>query len=468
MTLDLKGRILLLLLGGYLVFDYAFMQLRVPPSGFGVPLGELFLVCALLTTNILTVLPTMGRAVSMAPFVLWWGFGFARLLADSLERGIWAFRDATQLIESLFIIVGFALAGRPANISRIMRWLPAIIMVGAFYALGFPYQMELSRLSPQLYGASGEPIPIVGTYAMSGTILLWAAFYCFISSRRGASAFLYPVLGCLFIAFDILVLQERTTYLQLLGLTLLVVTFRPRAAVPLGLAIPIFLLAVGIITAFDLRITGRLTDKITLSFLFDHIMAITGQASSDGGHNLGLAAEGVQLRYGWWDDIYRRLTSNAVNLLTGLGYAVPLTDFKDDLGVTVREPHNSYISVVARLGVIGFLAWLWVQIELIKAWTKAYQGCRYWRWAKGEEFLLMMLAFVLFVAISAMGEDTMEKPYITIPYYALWGVIVRVLFYLDAGRVYLDGGKVAAERRFEPGVTTEYPAMVRDEERQML
>lgn len=461
MTLDFKGRILLILLGGYLVFDYAFMQIRVPPSGFGVPLGELFLVVALLTTNILNVLPTMACAVSIAPFIAWWGFGFARLLADSVDRGIWAFRDATQLIESLFIIVGFAVAARPANISRITRWLPAIVMVAAVYALGFPFQMELTALSPQLYGASGEPIPLIGTYAMSGTILLWAAFYCLICSRRGPSAFFYPLLGCFFIAFDILVLQQRTTYLQLLALALLIATFRPQAAVPLGLAVPIVLLGVGVITAFDLRISGRLTDKITLSFLFDHILAITGQGSSDGG-NLALAAEGVQLRYGWWDDIYNHLTSNAVNLLTGLGYAVPLTDFKDDLGVTVREPHNSYISVVARLGVIGFLAWLWVQIELVKTWRRAYQRCRDWRWAKGEEFLLMMLAFVLLVAISALGEDAMEKPYVTIPYYALWGVVARVLFYLDAGRAYRDASYVVAERRFEPVATAGYAAMRRD------
>ena len=38
---DIRTRIFLFVVAGYLVFDYGFMQLRVPP---GIPLGDIGLI----------------------------------------------------------------------------------------------------------------------------------------------------------------------------------------------------------------------------------------------------------------------------------------------------------------------------------------------------------------------------------------------------------------------------------------
>ena len=81
----MKVSALLFLVAGYLVFAYPFMQLRIPPTGLGVPLGELALVAILLTVNIPSVLSRLGTIVALAPFVFWWGWGFARLLHGILE-----------------------------------------------------------------------------------------------------------------------------------------------------------------------------------------------------------------------------------------------------------------------------------------------------------------------------------------------------------------------------------------------
>jgi len=90
------------------------------------------------------------------------------------------------------------------------------------------------------------------------------------------------------------------------------------------------------------------------------------------------------------------------------------------------EPHNSVISVVARLGLVGGAAWLWLQAELFRAAIRAYRDCN----ASGRlvegRLILLIVAFAVLTLASCFGEDTMEKPYNAIPYYLLWGAALRV------------------------------------------
>ncbi len=58
----------LVVLAGYLIFTYPFMQLRIPPVGFGFPLGELLLFVILLTTDVPRVLLRMNAVVFLLPF----------------------------------------------------------------------------------------------------------------------------------------------------------------------------------------------------------------------------------------------------------------------------------------------------------------------------------------------------------------------------------------------------------------
>ena len=158
---------------------------------------------------------------------------------------------------------------------------------------------------------------------------------------------------------------------------------------------------------------------------------IFGIGVNHGGAIAG-AAEGVGLRLGWWKHIYAQLTGDAGTLLTGLGYGIPLTNFRDNFNDIVREPHNSYISVVARLGILGFIAWAWMQIELFRNWLCAYRACHRARWADGETLLLMIVAFGVLVLIDAFGEDSLEKPFYAIPFYCLFGVALRMVYAVRA------------------------------------
>jgi hypothetical protein len=429
---DLQVTAFLVLMGGYLIFNYPFMQLRIPPGEIGVPLGEIFIALVVLTTDVPLVLSRMGAAVFLLPFLIWWAWGAIRLVFDVGGHGFWALRDATQLMESSFVVVGFALAGRPGAVARMARWLRIFIAISCVYGLLFIYADELAAISPKLYGASDQPIPIFGAFATTAVMMLLGAFHCMTRPARSRGARLRNELVAGFlVAFALIVIQARTTYLQLFGMAVLLFFLRPRSLGAMALAIPVLLALLVVISAFDIQISGRLTSHVSLDFFWKHIQAMYG-AGSDGHGGVAQAAEGVSLRLGWWDRLYDQLTADPAVLLTGLGFGIPLTDFRDTLGVVAREPHNSVLSVAARLGLVGLVAWLWMQIELFRASYVAYRDCRRRGRTEEADLILLVIAFAILVLASCFGEDTMEKPYNAIPYYALWGFSLRIAYQLRA------------------------------------
>ena len=64
------------------------------------------------------------------------------------------------------------------------------------------------------------------------------------------------------------------------------------------------------------------------------------------------------------------------SLLLGLGYGVALTDFYGASGAAVREPHNSYITVIARTGIVGAVCWVLIMLSLVRRWHATFMMCR--------------------------------------------------------------------------------------------
>ena len=423
---NFKRGVVIFLLAGYFVLSYPFMQLRIPPTGFGVPLGELALAGILVTLNVPRLLSRIGTVVFLPPLLLWWGWGFIRLTFDAAREGAWAFRDGTQLIESLYLIVGFAVVVTTDEVLKLSRWVRRIIAAACLYGFLFVFQWDLIAISPTLSGGSDQPIAIIGTFATTGTVMLLAAFMCMAEPvRTRRQKYFLTLVGGFLISYAVLVLQMRTTYIQLLCLTGFLLLVRPRALGRLGSAFPVFCVLLALIGAFDLRIAGRLSSEIGWSFIYDHLQAIFGIGTKG---SIGEAASGVSLRFGWWLRLYDALTSDIVTFASGLGFGVALTDFRDTLGVLAREPHNSVISVIARGGVVGGFCWLWIQFDLFRVAYQAYRGARRLGWHEEAQFILLVMAFAVLTLASCFGEDVMEKPYNAIPYYALWGIILRIAY----------------------------------------
>src|SRR3546814_19535957 len=91
----MKVSVLLTMIAGYRIISYAFMLLRIPPIGFGVPLGELMLVFVLLGLNIQRVLSRMSAAAILEALLLLRGWCLSGPVFNAVATLAWAL-DASR------------------------------------------------------------------------------------------------------------------------------------------------------------------------------------------------------------------------------------------------------------------------------------------------------------------------------------------------------------------------------------
>lgn len=427
-----KASVMFLLLAGYLILGYSFMQLRIPPSGSGVPLAEAMLLILLLTINHFRLVPKMGWVVPLLPFLVWWATGVVRAFSGFADHGMWALRDASQVFESMYIIVGFAMAGNVKVLRSLFRFMPLLILAYLVYALGYPLRDQLEAFmyarSLIVVGGSGQEIPIAFTYSpdIMGIMFLWSAVYfiLYYDEPRLSNKALSALAGVV-VLYAITMLQARTVYLHIIILFLIFMAFNRSSLRRVVKIIPILALVGTLVLMSGIKITGRLGQEISIDFFLDHFAAIFGVASD----KLEAPAEGVGLRLGWWLGIYERWSASMGTMLFGLGYGLPLVDYRYIGNVTVREPHNSFISIFGRLGLVGGFAWVAMHVAMISAWHKAITFCRRAGLVEPGKWLLLFLTFFAMVWVLCIGEDGLEKPYVAVPYYFFWGVVLRLAYF---------------------------------------
>ena len=132
------------------------------------------------------------------------------------------------------------------------------------------------------------------------------------------------------------------------------------------------------------------------------------------------------------------------------GYGFPLIDFLGSENQIVREPHNSYLSILGRIGLAGVILFTWGHILLVRAWFRAFTLCRRVGYRLGWDRLLLFMVYFVLVWINTVGEVTLEKPIIAIPYYFFWGIVVHYGQHLKRQ---LAGTRIAASAspRRHPG-----------------
>lgn len=429
---SIRARFVFFVVSGLLLFNYGFMQLRIA----SIPLAEIVLLLFLLTANLPKLLARFSYTLNTVPIYLWWLFGLSSAGYYLAINGIWALRDASHIIETLYILVGFSVFSGEKNTEFFLNKYPRFIFVLVIYAMTYPFGEFLSILSPEVTAGAGHRISIFFNYTNSSMMLFLGALYVLLTNHR--NLFFQnssSIIAASLLIFTVGVFQARTLYLQIIGIIIILAYVKPSAARKwLYMLLAAFFLLI-LISITGIEIEGRLGQKLSGEFLLNHFMAIFGVESA----GLEGAVSGVDQRIGWWLNIYDRLTANLATMLVGLGFGFPLIDFGIGHGVIVREPHNSYISILARTGLFGFLFWLWMHWNLLRSWRFGYQKCKQHQWNGGEKILIMMLGYFVLVWCLAIGEDGFEKPYNAVPYYFFWGIVIRISWFAKNNRINGDG-----------------------------
>ena len=424
-------RTTLFCIAGNMLFTYSFMLLRIPPVGPGAPVNEL-----VLAFDIVAILFMRRSKVAFAatpvllPLTLLWIEATVQLVGGFYEHGVWAIRDSLNVMDSAFLFVGYWLASDARFFPIFDRWFKRALTFAAFYILLFPVQSTLVRFSPVVYSMAGAPFPIFFSYSNASSVGVAAACQTIVGDY-GPRIYRVLMTGALMMALTVFV-QVRLFYLQLALLLLVVVVFKPRRLRSLGTMVVVSVVLIGLFLASGIELPGRLGTTFTLDFLVNHVQAIWGGGAPDAG--TAAAAEGVDLRFGWWVEIHNKLQRDLQTWIFGLGYGMPLTSFRATDDVIVREPHNSFFSIYGRLGVFGAVNFLLVQIITLATASRLCVLAGRMGRVELQACAITILCFLGVNLLYAMSEAGFEDSYVAVPYYFLFGVVLALHRTLSATR----------------------------------
>jgi hypothetical protein len=421
LRVDRLRKAVLWMVGAYLILNVGFELVRIPPVGPGIPIGEIMLAISLCVISGRVLLPMMANEVWLLPILGWWGLSLSRAVFDAKGSGIWAFRDASQAIESLYLIVGFWFASSAVSLQYFFRWIRRLLVLEIAYGLLYPVSDTLQNFSPKIAGLGTGATAIFFSEENSTALLLLAAGWLLIDPpRSGKSTIGRSLFAGFLVAFAVALGQSRTIDLQVLMLGMILFAVKRKAATKWGTTVLLGVLMIGVVSISGITLKGRMGQKVSLDFVSKHFETLSGSGVGD----VQGASEGVALRIGWWRHIFTQLESSPSKMIFGLGYGMPLTSFEGTTAIT-REPHNSFISVIGRLGVSGFTMWALMQIALYFSWWRSFRLCRRMGWEADQNNLIILLLFCLLTLVIAIGEAAMEVPFWAIPYYFFFGVVLR-------------------------------------------
>lgn len=412
--------LLLIALTGYMLLNYGFENLTVHVGGAPVIIsyGLMYASLALAVFSCRHFMIGALKEPAMLCLLALLLQSFLHLLLDIPRYGIWAIRDASMCCDGIFLLLGLLWAIRRDSTIPLMNWLMALFVLNLIYSLSFPWGEQIQSSSPQ----SGvfQQVPVLGNYGSNVVYLLTGAIFCILLGRYVVR---WPRWILLLLAlvqlFGLAILQARSMYVGLVAiLVILVLLGETRKAAKLlfmlfsALAVLLLLTMVA-----GLEIPGRV-GPAKIAFLKQHVLSIAGAEDEPG--KAGSTLEG---RVDWYDQAFQRIRRNPV---LGEGFGQPLINFDNGKSAAVRQPHNASISVLARLGAIGFTIWVIFHLCLITRFLHAFRQRRYCDGHLSDLIVWLFLFYVVFM-IGASVEATFEFPSGSVPFYFFTGLALGLI-----------------------------------------
>jgi O-antigen ligase len=416
--LELWQVLLLITLSGYMLLNYGFENLTIHVGGFPIIISYVLMYAALTLAIasrhqlLITALkePTMCCLSALILFALF------HLVVDIPSYGLWAIRDASMFLDGMFLLLGLFWAMRRNSSVPLMKWLMVIFVLNLFYAFTLPWGEKLWSWSP-LSGVFLQ-VPLLGNYRGNAEVLTSGAVFCIC---LGGYMVKRPRWMMLFLAMvqllGLAIEQTRRMYVGIVIVLLLLVLLgevkkfsRLFFMLSSGIMVVFLLTAVG-----GLEISGRI-GPVNMAFFKEHIRSISGAEGTPG--------SSVQSRFDWTDEALEHFRAHPV---LGEGFGRPLLNYVDeDNGAVVRMPHNSSLTILARLGAIGFALWIAFHLCLMKRFVCTFRQRRSCDKLVYSFILWFFLFYVLFM-VASFVEGPLEYPAAAIPFYFLTGFALGLM-----------------------------------------
>lgn len=361
-------------------------------------------------------------------FMTW---GAARTLPFIGTHGIDALRDSVIWAWGVIALVISHLVAQGLSLNAVASWYGSTMKwFVAWISCAFPFYIFLGDMLPRWPWGPDGGVPILvfkgGDVGVQLAGLM--AFFLVTSPTIPRSSHLLPMwmtLPCWLISFVVAASINRGGFLALLCATAFAAyCARLKQIAMLGIVFGLFALFGVFSSANDLLPEYRPGDRaLSIEQMATNIQSIFTDIDNFGGTGT------KRWRLEWWNSIIA-YTFDGEYFWTGKGFGVNLAD-DDGFQVTddksLRSPHNGHLTILARMGVPGFVLWILFLLTLLfRLWM------RYKKWKRiGENFqsglCVWAMTFLGAALINATFDVYLEGPMGGIWFWSVVGLAIGLL-----------------------------------------
>jgi hypothetical protein len=419
--MELWQGLVLLSLTPYIILNFGFDNLAI---NF-VPVGELLLLLALAIVVRQTKRDLWRTTLADPPVVCLIALllmSCCHLIIDVPRYGLYALRDSSMFFEAVFIVLGILWAKNPRSTELLVRWLFVILLVNLVYSCTYSFSDRIQAMSPS-FGVF-HPVPLFGNYQQGARwLLMGAPFFIWF----GPSVVRWPRWFLMLLAAaqlgGLAILQDRSMYIGIAVILLILLLLRQTKKVlgflsTIGWGVAVLLVVSTALSVVGVRLQGRM-GPVDISFLEEHAKTVLAIGDKN-----ALASHEVD-RADWYGQVWGRITSSASNLVVGEGFGQALIHFENEQGIPVRQPHNSSLTVLARLGFVGLSFWL-LFIGLVMVRCVRFLRTPY---TSAAVFALVLWLFLqtTVALMEASVQPLFEFSHGAIPFYFLVGLAIGLM-----------------------------------------
>ena len=432
---SLLGLSAFLLIAGYVALNRSFAGLRLPLGGLPLYVGEIAL--GLLLPPALDRLRNRRLSFPLVAVSIWMAFSLLVTLPNLPTYGLDSVRDAAIWYYGLYAFVGAA-AWYGLGLSGVQRGF-RYVFLGALLATPIAMAAQAGQVPTFELPILDVPFFTDQRWDAAGMHLLGAAVF-FLTARPASGSnpplamrVVTPLLVGAALAL-VVSTQVRATLVGFLGVLLLMLFLRLWKPVLALLATVVLVLAP--LWILDVKFEETPRHEVSARAVLDRqlstlIYLIDDQAAAE---NRVEDAGTIEWRTIWWDALIQDTLGDPTLLLVGRGYGPDLREVViargqgslnweqgTEDGRPVRSPHNIAVTILARSGVLGLLAWLLMLgasfVYIIRATRRA--GDR-----RQQLFGVWATAYLAAMLLVACFGVVLESPFGAIPFFFVLGLAV--------------------------------------------
>ena len=433
---------LLVALFGYAMLDRGFAWIHVP----GTPLFVGELVLAIGVTMMLTsanrVNPLIRRGQSFKTLRIYMAWGAILLVLGFPAWGLDAIRDSALWYYGLTaFLVASLIAWDP---KRLDRWSTLFGRALPFMLVWYPFAIVLKTIPAALIKVPDSDVEVLAHRVgnMSVIAAIGIAYLWLVDTDNRLYAprqrIALTSLGTIVILFT--GLQNRGGLVATtIALALLMFMLSKRRGDLAFVMISVGIVLASLAITFDIRL--EVFDQRDIS-----IEQFVGNVTSIFDRDAGTSREQdtTEWRLRIWTEVLTDVTEETP--ISGFGPGPDLGeryDISTDPNTPLRNPHNSHVGILARLGWVGVTLWLVVWFSWFAGMQTTRRRLRSRRHFREAAIASWIMLSPIPILVNAIFDPTLEGPQVSMWLWAFYGAGAALTVLARRGELHIDQDREA-------------------------